>query len=504
MFNTIFIKQMITLIVIILIVFAITTTMFYFFMGDFVTKDKEAELERTMDIINMVMGMYQENTFYSNPAPLARIVDWGCNHNESIILLVRQDGQILYGSSSISLRFVLEDMIERMVEKDESMYLADQRQYERIFTNVSESAIRDIGFFYGLFTDTGSPWLTMQKRYFLSSINEQYAVSIHTPMPKVREAREGILQIELRALIISSLISIVIGLVFSSRLSSPIRKINEAAKVIAAGNFSERIIINSKDEIGELADTFNHMVLDLENLETMRREFVANVSHELRTPMTSIRGFIEGILDGTIPHENQEKYLRIVRDESVRLNRLVNNLLDMARMESGNFQLAVSNFNIVEVARRCVSNLARAVEEKDIVIKANFDGDRIFVEGDADGIERAIYNLLHNAVKFTEVGGNVEISVSEEKDLVRISVKDNGIGIDANDIEHIWQRFYKSDKSRGRDKSGTGIGLAIVKNIINEHHQKITVESSPGEGAKFEFTLKKADIQSLDDEAADL
>jgi signal transduction histidine kinase len=482
------------LIAVILIVFAITTSMFYFFIGDFVSKDKEAELERTLDIINMVVGMYQENTFYANPAPLARIVDWGCNHNESIILLVGLDGKILYGSSSISLRFILEDMREQLVERDNSLYLADQRQFERVFTNVSDSAVREIGFFFGLFRDTGSPWLTMQKRYFLPSINEQYAVSIHTPMPKVREAREGILQIVLRALIISSLISIVVGLVFSSKLSSPIRKINEAAKVIAAGNFSERINIKSKDEIGELATTFNHMVLDLENLETMRKDFVANVSHELRTPMTSIRGFVEGILDGTIPNENQEKYLTIVRDESVRLNRLVNNLLDMARMESGNFQLTISRFDVVEVARRCVLNLARSVEEKEIVIKASFDEDQIFVEGDADGIERVIYNLLHNAVKFTDVGGSIEISVTEEKELVRVTVKDNGAGIDEADIENIWQRFYKSDKSRGQDKSGTGIGLAIVKNIINEHHQKITVESIPGEGARFEFSLKKADI----------
>ena len=231
------------------------------------------------------------------------------------------------------------------------------------------------------------------------------------------------------------------------------------------------------------------MVDDLQKLEEMRRGFIANVSHELRTPMTSIRGFIEGILDGTIPPDRQKDYLLIVRDETNRLNRLVNDLLDLAKMEAGEITLNIKPFDINELIRICVIKLETLITSKNIEIEANFENDNLLVSADRDSIERVIINLLHNAVKFSNENGKIILETVKNKDKVLISIKDSGIGIDENEQKRVWDRFYKSDKSRGKDKTGTGLGLAIVKNIVNEHKQDIWVESEIGLGTKFTFTL---------------
>jgi len=284
-------------------------------------------------------------------------------------------------------------------------------------------------------------------------------------------------------------LSIILVYIFSLRFTRPLKQINNAAKIIAGGEFRNRLVVNTEDEIGQLADSFNQMVEDLQKLEEMRRGFIANVSHELRTPMTSIRGFIEGILDGTIPPDRQENYLIIVRDETNRLNRLVNDLLDLAKMESGEITLNIKPFDINELVRICVIKLETLITSKSLEIEANFENDNLLVIADRDSIERVIINLLHNAVKFSNENGRIILETVKNKEKILISIKDDGVGIDEIDKKRVWDRFYKSDKSRGMDKTGTGLGLAIVKNIINEHKQDIWVESEIGLGTKFTFTL---------------
>jgi signal transduction histidine kinase len=291
------------------------------------------------------------------------------------------------------------------------------------------------------------------------------------------------------AVAVSIIISIILVYIFSLRLSRPLKKINSAAKHIANGEFNERLNINSEDEIGELARSFNNMAGALQNLENMRRGFIANVSHELRTPMTSIHGFIEGILDGTIPPQRQKEYLVIVRDEIKRLNRLTTDILDLARIEAGEVSVNPVDFNINELIRRCIIKLESFITEKDINIEAKFEEEVMYVKADIDSIERVIINLLHNAIKFVQPGGKIALSTSRIKSKILVCVEDNGIGIDSNEIDLIWERFYKSDKSRSEEKTGTGLGLAIVRNIINDHRQKIWVESQAGKGTRFYFTL---------------
>jgi signal transduction histidine kinase len=227
----------------------------------------------------------------------------------------------------------------------------------------------------------------------------------------------------------------------------------------------------------------------LQNLENMRRGFIANVSHELRTPMTSIHGFIEGILDGTVPAEKQKEYLTIVRDEIKRLNRLTTDILDLARIEAGEVSIKPVDFNINELIRRCIIKLESFITEKDISIEASFEEEEMYVKADTDSIERVVINLVHNAIKFVQPGGKITLSTSRSKNKILVCVEDNGIGIDSNELDLIWERFYKSDKSRSKEKTGTGLGLAIVRNIINDHQQKIWVESQLGKGTKFCFTL---------------
>jgi signal transduction histidine kinase len=497
LFKTLFSKQITLLITVVLIAFTIETSMFYVFVNDVISKDKENDIENAADNLDIFMRLYMDNQFSRSVSNQLRMaIERTGELHETIIMLIGQDGRLLALASSYSLRATAASVVDNFTDAGAYYVIGDERVYSRLFQLEDGQASKDIGDFYGLFRDTGYPWLNMQKKYTIELADGEdfrYLISIHAPMPLVQEARRAIVNIVVQSALISATIAIIIGFIFSSRLTKPIRKINDAAKVISNGNFSERISIVSHDEIGQLAGTFNQMVQELENLETTRSEFIANVSHELRTPMTSIKGFVEGILDGTIPPDRQERYLNIVKDETERLNRLVNNLLDMARFESGGYRLNVTWFNVVEAVRQCVISFVRLIEEKGVTISASFARDYIYAEADRDSIERVIYNLLHNAIKFSRQGGEIRLVVKEDREHAIVVVSDDGIGISEDELASIWERFYKSDKSRGQDKTGTGLGLSIIRNIINEHKQKIHVYSKLGEGTTFEFTLKRVD-----------
>lgn len=228
-------------------------------------------------------------------------------------------------------------------------------------------------------------------------------------------------------------------------------------------------------------------------LEKMRRDFVANVSHELRTPLTSIRGFIEPLIDGTVSdRETSMKYHRIIRNETLRLERLINDLLDLSRLQSGKAYLDIQKVNIVELITNISNKFQPIFSSKKIEFKFEPPDSTLFILADGDRIEQLMTIFIDNAIKFTPVGGHIEIDLAEEGNIVRISIKDTGIGIPKEDIPYIWERFYKVDKSRTSKSSGTGLGLSIAKNIIELHKQKISVESIPGSGTTFEFTMKKA------------
>lgn len=270
----------------------------------------------------------------------------------------------------------------------------------------------------------------------------------------------------------------------------PIEEINNSAKRLAKGNVQERVKVVGKNEIGELAQSFNTMAQSIEEADNIRKEFISNVSHELRSPITSIKGFVGGILDGVIPRDKENYYLKIVYDEIDRLARLVNDLLDISAMESGKFNLHISEFDINQTVSLCILNLENKIKTKNLNVKAIFHEKRCFAIGDRDRILQVITNLLENAIKYSEDNGQIEVNISTKSEKIFVSIFNSGNILSEYDLNHIWDRFYKSDKSR-TNKISTGLGLPIVRLILSQHNQDIWVENVDDKGVNFVFTLQR-------------
>lgn len=287
-------------------------------------------------------------------------------------------------------------------------------------------------------------------------------------------------------------LSSVVAYYFSQKiLISPLSEINNAAKKLAKGEVEKRVYIDSDDEIGELANSFNIMAESLEKVDNVRREFISNVSHELRSPITSIKGFITGIVDGVIPKDKENYYLNIVNDEVSRLSRLVNDLLDISTMESGKFKLKVAKLDINEIITLCTLNLEGKINEKKIRVEVIFNDSYEYCIGDRDRIIQVVTNLLENAIKYGDEGGRIQVETYAKGDFVYVSIFNSGPNIPKEDINKIWERFYKMDKAR-TNKISTGLGLSIVRLILSQHNQDIWVNNIEGKGVKFTFTLKRS------------
>ncbi len=279
--------------------------------------------------------------------------------------------------------------------------------------------------------------------------------------------------------------------VFSYQLTKPLVQMAKAAKAFGNGDFSIRVKANGNDEIGELARAFNTMADSLAASEGMRRSFIANVSHELKTPMTTIAGFIDGILDGTIPRERENYYLNIVTVEVKRLSRLVTSMLALSRIDSGELKMVKRKFNISETVLTTFLTFEQKIEERRIEIRGLEDNPQLYIEGDSDMIHQVVYNLVENATKFTNVGGRIDVDIEDKNSDVWVSITNTGPGIPPEQIGYIFDRFYKTDKSRSVDKNGMGLGLYIVKTIIRLHEGEISAESEEGKYTRFKFRLPK-------------
>ncbi|MEM1485442.1 HAMP domain-containing sensor histidine kinase [Oscillospiraceae bacterium PP1C4] len=273
-------------------------------------------------------------------------------------------------------------------------------------------------------------------------------------------------------------------------LVRPLRKMVAATQSFSKGDFTVRVPVESYDEIGQLAISFNNMASTLASTETVRRSFTANVSHELRTPMTTIGGFIDGILDGTIEEGKRDHYLNIVSQEIKRLSRLVRSMLNIARIEAGEMQINPDLFDVNDTVIKTVFTFEQPLEAKNIEVRG-LDSGKIMVEADPDLIHQVVYNLMENAVKFANEGGYIEVSYTEGDAYTQVAIKNSGDGVPKDEIPHIFDRFYKADKSRSHDKGGAGLGLHIVRSIINLHGGEIIVRSVEGEYCEFMFTVPR-------------
>lgn len=291
-------------------------------------------------------------------------------------------------------------------------------------------------------------------------------------------------------MVIFCLIASLLIYISSTSTSKSVKEINEAAKIIANGNLKGRINVNSKDEVGQLAQSFNNMAVSLEKQESTRQEFIDNISHDIKSPLTSIRGFLEAIIDGTIPKEKYDKYLNIILDECIRLDKLANNLLYVSSINYlCNEEMEVKGFNINQLIIETVVKFDNVFETKKISINLQLDKENYVVFADYVKIQRVVYNLLDNALKFTKDEGSITIKTVYKQKKLYISIKDTGEGISKEQQSKIFDRFYKVDSSRGKDKVGSGLGLSIVKAFINAHNEEITVNSALGKGSEFIFTL---------------
>ncbi|MDR1703516.1 MAG: cell wall metabolism sensor histidine kinase WalK, partial [Clostridiales bacterium] len=305
-------------------------------------------------------------------------------------------------------------------------------------------------------------------------------VFINSPVAEIDESIREVMFIALLCLLSSGLIAFGMIYLSSRTISRPIRQMNDAAKVIAAGSFDRRLNVKTRDEVGQLAESFNFMAESLENQEISRRAFISNISHDLRSPLTSMKGFLQAMLDGTIPQENQEKYLRIVLDETERITKMANDLMFIGKFQNFDLELKLSHFDINELIRTTLITFERRINDKNLDIEVSFADEKSIVEADYEKIHRVIYNLIDNAVKYTGQDGTVIIATAADQrrsNRLKVCVKDNGPGIPAEEQKRIFDRFYKSDLSRGQDKTGSGLGLAIVKEFVQAHGGTVALAS---------------------------
>ncbi len=277
----------------------------------------------------------------------------------------------------------------------------------------------------------------------------------------------------------------------SEKMVSPLRAMSRAAKQFANGKFDVRVPVRGDDEVAELAKAFNNMAASLSTNEEMRRVFLANVSHDLRTPMTTISGFIDGILDGAIPKEKHEYYLGVIASEVRRLSRLVTTLLDISKIQAGERKFKSEPFDICEMCRQVLISSEQRIEAKKLDVDFVCSYDNMYVLGDRDAIHQVVYNLFDNGIKFASEGGRYAIEISETGQKIEVSIYNDGLGIQSSDIPFVFDRFYKSDRSRGLDKTGVGLGLYISRTIIEAHGERISVDSEYGKWCRFKFTLPK-------------
>ena len=455
-------------------------------IGTYLSEEKEGELQRASTVISDQIERlgYAELGHFVNTTLADGIIMPVMNMKTDMnIMIADSDGRILLTTVGMrdGRRPITGDNIGSVSVSDfklESVFEVDTLVYR--------------GNFEGLLDERS---IVMAKEIVVDGELCGYVLTLSSI-----EAEDKLITVTRRAVFNSSvwvMLAAVIATYFiTERIIHPLRVMTGASKSFAKGDFSTRVTVYGNDEVSELANSFNNMAESLENLEKMRNSFLASVSHDLRTPMTTISGFIDGITSGAIPPEKHEYYLGVISSEVHRLSRLVSQILDVSRLESGDRKFTFTDFDIAEMARLVLISFEKKIEDKklDVLFDAEFDG--ILVNADKDAIYQVIYNVCHNAIKFSREGGLFRIKIETQKDKrVRFSVYDEGATVPKDELNAIFDRFYKTDKSRGIDKNGVGLGLYISKTIIDAHGEKISATSDEY-GTELSFTLKLAETHA--------
>jgi len=344
----------------------------------------------------------------------------------------------------------------------------------------------------GLFSELGDHIVTIGVPWTYSNGPVVGAVLLHIPVERLRISYLSVLPQAMLPAGVSAILGIILAFVVTRSQISPLREINSAVRDFTKGNLSRRVELNCGGELEDLGNSINDMATELSSLEESRRSFVANVSHELRSPMTSIKGYIQAMLDGTISVQDQPRYLNVVLDETNRLTDLVRDLLDLSRLESGKFPMQISAFDANEMMRRNLIRFEQRIDEKGLNVDIQFADDPCRALGDVSRINQVLTNFIDNAVKFMNgPTGCLTLRTERVEKGVRFCVQDNGPGISPRDLPRITERFYKADKAH-TSGMGTGLGLSICKNILMQHNCSLEVESQEGRTV-FSFVLPAAE-----------
>lgn len=494
--KTLFGRVVMSISIIIVVSFLIGSSVIYVYLGEFVAGEKIKLLRHTGNQINeLLTEMNEYNNKHSNDyignilsTTFTRYIANESLNTNSIIFVSNSKGEIVYTYYEV----IPESVFEKLYNSNtRSLKFSEEEQINAI--KHMDGLIKYGGDFYGLFEDTDVSWLTVVLPYKYAENSEVVGgVYLFTQIPELQKARASVFKIFLLSVLLSIIISVVGISILTKKMSKPVEEIKVFVREISKGNFEKKLDIKVYKEFEELIRNFDEMAISLKSLEKMKRDFIANVTHEIRTPMTSIKGFVDAIIDGTVPREKQNQYLYIIKDEIIRLNNLVNSLLLLSTIESGEYKISPCDFEINEILKRTVIKFQNEINNKKLQVEVVLPEEPIIVFADNESIQRVLINLIDNAIKFSDEKGILKINLENQDKKVAISISDNGIGMSKDEIKHIWDRFYKADKSRSKNKLGTGIGLSIVKNILSQHNQDIEVISKLSEGTVFRFTLDKS------------
>lgn len=433
-------------------------------------KIKDSEVEHLYEEAVTVSSIFSK-TSSINPAPdtAASLMDLS-RYLDAPIQIIQPDGTILYTFT-----------------KDESS--SSNKSISSFNIKDFKSSRYMLGDFYGYFDSehlsVAAP-IQKDKRTFAY-------VLIHKPFEDFRLFHNELLNISYLSWGILFLFAGVLFLLFKHLVYLPIHELSIASKEYAKGNYNIPLPVhNNENELGYIAASLNYMADKLNTIEEKQRNFISNVSHDFRSPLTSIRGYIDAILDGTIPPKLQDKYLNIILFETERLTKLTESLLELNKYEGKSYILDTVDFDMNGIIQKTSETFEGTCREKHLSFELHFSEETLRVHADMGKIQQVLYNLIDNAIKFSHSDSKVEIETIAKNGKAYISVKDYGIGIPRDSISKIWERFYKTDLSRGKDKRGTGLGLAIVKEIISAHDENINVISTEGVGTEFIFTLPLA------------
>ncbi|NAS19432.1 HAMP domain-containing protein [Clostridium butyricum] len=466
----------------------IVSIFFYIFFSQYYFNVKEQQLLTQGTEISNILSPYIKNKEIEK---VNELVDNFNKINISHMWIVDKSNTIISGKTSQSHELSHAD---ELTHADE--LCPNSNQVERALKG-------EVVYNKGIIKFVNEPVLSVALPIYVGDKVEA-AIFVCNPLSDIINSIMQTFKIVIIAGVIAIFISVFVSYFISMSIAKPIKEITEISLEMSKGNFSKKAKVYSSDEIGKLTEAFNYMMVtldktmgDLEDeknkmikLEKMQRQFVANASHEIRTPLTSVRGYVEAILDGVVNDKEQErKHLGIILKETLRMHRLVNSLLDLSRIESGQIKINRKDLNISEVINSTVMKFKPIIEDQELQLVVDIPKGLPIVIGDEDLIDQVITNYITNAVRFTSAGGSITVKAEQNENEVYVHVIDTGIGISSEELTKVWGRFYKINESRQLSKEGAGLGLSLVKEIIELLGGRTWAESELGKGSIFSFSL---------------